>query len=220
MIKDMRVIVWLYQKERPKVEKEVREPGLEPGSLRWQRNIVPLDHSRFSNSLPAVVPLKRPRLAHPPTPSMAVEGTWKGKNTANGRDNDKFDSFAIILILQKCRIIYTQKLLYKSDNTKMLALFNSRSTDRHNWCTCRRWSLARRHSWSEFAWNRPYCCDRHCDWGIALLCCPRPSKHRCLPAHHLPPCGSNASCFRTLSPLWTRRDKSCKRIWNQPWSSQ
>ena len=35
-----------------KVEKEVREPGLEPGSSRWQRPIVPLDHSRCIDSLP------------------------------------------------------------------------------------------------------------------------------------------------------------------------
>ena len=30
-------------------KKEVREPGLEPGSGRWQRPIVPLDHSRCIN---------------------------------------------------------------------------------------------------------------------------------------------------------------------------
>ena len=32
--------------------KRLREPGLEPGSRRWQRHIVPLDHSRISESPP------------------------------------------------------------------------------------------------------------------------------------------------------------------------
>ena len=29
----------------------MREPGLEPGSRRWQRRIVPLDHSRCADNL-------------------------------------------------------------------------------------------------------------------------------------------------------------------------
>ena len=33
------------------VYKKVREPGLEPGSGRWQRPIVPLDHSRCIDGL-------------------------------------------------------------------------------------------------------------------------------------------------------------------------
>ena len=33
------------------MKKEVREPGLEPGSGRWQRPIVPLDHSRCIDGL-------------------------------------------------------------------------------------------------------------------------------------------------------------------------
>ena len=41
-----------------KVEKEVREPGLEPGSGRWQRPIVPLDHSRCVEGLHKLQPLK------------------------------------------------------------------------------------------------------------------------------------------------------------------
>ena len=41
-----------------KEQKEVREPGLEPGSRRWQRHIVPLDHSRVFISPPLEVRLK------------------------------------------------------------------------------------------------------------------------------------------------------------------
>ena len=40
-----------------KMQKRVREPGLEPGSSRWQRPIVPLDHSRCVNSPPHSLPL-------------------------------------------------------------------------------------------------------------------------------------------------------------------
>ena len=32
-------------------EKIVRQPGLEPGSSRWQRPIVPLDHWRGTDGL-------------------------------------------------------------------------------------------------------------------------------------------------------------------------
>ena len=39
-------------------KKEVREPGLEPGSSRWQRPIVPLDHSRCVNGPPINLPFK------------------------------------------------------------------------------------------------------------------------------------------------------------------
>ena len=35
-----------------KRKKVMREPGLEPGSGRWQRPIVPLDHSRCADSPP------------------------------------------------------------------------------------------------------------------------------------------------------------------------
>ena len=40
------------------MKKEVREPGLEPGSGRWQRPIVPLDHSRCVEGLHNLQPLK------------------------------------------------------------------------------------------------------------------------------------------------------------------
>ena len=42
--------------------KEVRQPGLEPGSSRWQRPIVPLDHWRGTDglhNLSALIPVER-----------------------------------------------------------------------------------------------------------------------------------------------------------------
>ena len=44
------------------MKKEVREPGLEPGSGRWQRPIVPLDHSRCIDGLhnfPTLIDLRK-----------------------------------------------------------------------------------------------------------------------------------------------------------------
>ena len=46
------------------MKKEVREPGLEPGSGRWQRPIVPLDHSRCIDGLPNLRALIERENAH------------------------------------------------------------------------------------------------------------------------------------------------------------
>ena len=40
---------WWYDSKNTK---KFRLPGLEPGSRRWQRHILPLDHARISVSLP------------------------------------------------------------------------------------------------------------------------------------------------------------------------
>ena len=41
----------------------MRQPGIEPGSRRWQRHIIPLDHWRFIQQLSRSIHIRRESLA-------------------------------------------------------------------------------------------------------------------------------------------------------------
>ena len=56
------------------MQKRVREPGLEPGSSRWQRPIVPLDHSRCIEGLPHFLSHEEQQVGDASSVKFAVHG--------------------------------------------------------------------------------------------------------------------------------------------------